>query len=81
MTGGQDSAALAKLKDICLGLGVAPEHLKIIEPLRKNHEENVAVIQKELDYKGVSVVIAQRACVRLPGERKKVIKEILAAQN
>ena len=81
MTGGQDSSALAKLKQICLGLGVAPNHLKIIEPLRKNHNENVAVIKNELDYKGVSVVIAQRACVRLPGERKKMIKEILAAQN
>ncbi len=81
MTGGQNSAALAKLKNICLGLGVDPEHLKMIEPLPKNHEENVAIIQKELDYKGVSVIIAQRACVRLPGERKKMIKEILAAQN
>ncbi len=81
MTGGQESSALAKIKGICLGMGVDPEHLKVITPLPKFHEENVAVIKKELAYKGVSVVIPQRACVRLPSDRKKEIKKILEAQN
>ncbi len=82
MTGAQDSHALAKIKAICLGMGVEQEHLKIISPLPKHHDENVEVIKKEMDYKGVSVIIAQRACVRLPGERKKEIKKILeATQN
>lgn len=76
MTGGQDSSALAKLKDICLGIGVDPEHLRVIEPLPKNHEKNVEAIKEELNYKGVSVIIAQRACVRLPMERKKEAKEL-----
>lgn len=81
MTGGQESAALAKIKGICLGMGVASNHLKVIIPLPKNHKENVSIIKKELDYKGVSVVIAQRACVRLPADRKKELKKILEKTN
>src|SRR5208337_4283905 len=40
MTGGQPSSATGRLEKICLGLGVPPEHLKLIVPLRKNHSEN-----------------------------------------
>ena len=76
MTGGQETAALAKLKNICLGIGVDPEHLKIIEPLPKNHEKNVEIIREEAFYKGVSVIISHRACIRLTSERKKQIKEL-----
>lgn len=76
MTGGQETAALAKLKNICLGIGVDPEHLKIIEPLPKNHAENVKIIREEVYYKGLSVIISHRVCVRLSSERKKIIKEM-----
>lgn len=79
MTGGQESAALAKIKDICLGLGVEEAHLKVINPLAKYHEENVRIMRAELDYKGVSVIIPQRACIRLPAAKKKEIKKILEA--
>ena len=81
MTGGQESSAFTRLESICMGLGVDREHLKVINPLPKHHAENVAIIKKELDYKGVSVVIPQRACVRLPSERKKELKKILESQN
>lgn len=77
MTGGQESSALAKIKGICIGMGVDPKHLKVISPLPKNHDENVAIIRKELNYKGVSVIIPQRTCVRLPSKKKKEIKQIL----
>ncbi len=76
MTGGQNSSAMAKLKNICLGIGVEPEHVRVIEPLPKNHDKNVKAIKEELDYKGVSVIIAQRACVRLPVDRKKEAKAL-----
>lgn len=81
MTGGQESAALAKIKAICLGLGVEKEHLKVINPLAKHHDENVRIIREELNYKGVSVVIPQRACVRLPADRKLEIKKMLEEIN
>ena len=76
MTGGQESAALSRLKNICLGIGVEPEHLKIIEPLPKNHDSNVSIVKNELAYRGVSVIISQRVCVQLSSERKKIAKEM-----
>jgi len=72
MTGGQDSAALGKVEDICRGLGVDEEHIRLIKPLRRLHEQNVKVISEELEYKGVSVVITRRECVQTLGRRMKI---------
>ena len=36
MTGGQDSAGTGKFEDICRGLGLSDEHLKVVVPLPKN---------------------------------------------
>ena len=75
MTGGQPSAATGKLYDICKGIGVDPEHLKIITPLKKYHEENVRIIKQELEYKGLSVIIPQRECIQTAARRKKAEKK------
>ncbi len=80
MTGAQDSAASGRLISICIGLGVEEDHLKIITPLHKNLQENIDVIREEINYKGVSVIIAQRPCVQLPKEKKDRLKEISNAQ-
>lgn len=72
MTGGQDSAALGKVEDICRGLGVEEEHIRLIKPLRRLHEENVNIISEELKYNGVSVIIARRECVQTLGRRMKL---------
>ena len=64
MTGGQTSSAYGKVEDICRGLGVSDDHIHIIKPLRKHHEENIAIIQKELAYNGVSVIIPRRECIQ-----------------
>jgi indolepyruvate ferredoxin oxidoreductase alpha subunit len=71
MTGGQQSQATGRIDQICEGLGVAREHLKVIVPLRKNHEENVRIIQEELEYKGVSVIIASRECIQTATKRRR----------
>lgn len=63
MTGGQDSPASGHLEEIVKGIGVEPEHIRVLKPLRKYHEENIRIIQEELDYKGVSVIIPRRECV------------------
>ncbi len=81
MTGAQDSSALGRIKSICLGIGVHPEHLKMVVPLKKNHNEIVEVLRKELNYKGVSIIIAQRACVRLSRDKKEEIKQKIASLN
>lgn len=64
MTGGQQSHAEGRLMEICAGLGVAREHLRLVVPIRKNHEQYVSILKEELDYPGLSVIIAQRECVQ-----------------
>ncbi|HEB61889.1 MAG TPA: indolepyruvate ferredoxin oxidoreductase [Bacteroidetes bacterium] len=64
MTGGQDTAATGRIAEICRGVGVEEEHLKLIIPLKKNMEKNIEIIRNEINYQGVSVIIAQRECVK-----------------
>ena len=71
MTGGQKSAATGRLEKICIGLGVEKEHLIVLDPLKKYHEKNVEILKNELEYKGVSVIIAQRECIQTASRRKK----------
>jgi len=54
-----------------LGIGVDPDHLKVLNPLKKYHEENVEVIKKELAFNGVSVIIPRRECIQTIGKRLK----------
>ena len=63
MTGGQASHATGRLEEICIGLGVKPDHVKVLTPLPKYHEEMVKVLQEELRYEGVSVIIPRRECI------------------
>ncbi|NOR27133.1 MAG: indolepyruvate ferredoxin oxidoreductase [Lutibacter sp.] len=76
MTGAQDSSASGRLIDICKGLGVDENHLKLINPLHKNLDKNIDLIRNEINHKGVSVVIAQRPCVQLPKEKKDKLKNL-----
>ena len=70
MTGGQKSHATGRLADICRGLGVEKEHIRVMTPLKKHHDTNVGIMKEELDYRGVSVIISQRECIQTV--RKKV---------
>jgi indolepyruvate ferredoxin oxidoreductase alpha subunit len=72
MTGGQPSFASGdRLIRMIKGAGVAKEHLKIIEPLPKNLDANVRVIKDELEYEGLSVVIAARECIQEARKRRR----------
>jgi indolepyruvate ferredoxin oxidoreductase alpha subunit len=71
MTGGQKSQGTGRLEKICEGIGVAPEHIRKIVPLHKNHEQNILVMQEEFNYKGVSVIISSRECIQTAAKRKK----------
>lgn len=64
MTGAQHSQATGRLEKIVEGLGVDPEHIKIVTPLRRQHEENLAILKKELEHEGVSVIISRRVCIQ-----------------
>lgn len=64
MTGGQDSAGTNKFEAICLGLGVEPEHVRVVVPLPKNMDEITRTIKEEIEYNGVSVIIPRRECIQ-----------------
>ena len=71
MTGGQDSAGTSKLHLICKGLGVDENHIRVIVPLKANLEKNMQILQEEIEYNGVSVILAQRECVQTAIRNKK----------
>ncbi|WP_418535999.1 thiamine pyrophosphate-dependent enzyme [Odoribacter laneus] len=74
MTGGQDSAALGKIESICQGIGVDPQHIRVLNPVPKNHEELCRIIREEIEYQGVSVIIPRRICIqkaRREGKKQK----------
>jgi len=71
MTGGQDSAGTGKFYDICKGVGVDEKHIRVIELLKKNIDDNITILKAEFEYKGVSVIIAQRECVQVAIRNKK----------
>ena len=64
MTGGQDSAGTSKFEAICLGLGVEPEHLHVVNPIAPNMEAITQLIRNEINYNGVSVIIPRRECMQ-----------------
>ncbi len=65
MTGGQESLALGRIEALCTGIGVDPLHIRVLTPLAKHHAENVKIVREELDWPGVSVLIARRACIQI----------------
>ena len=75
MTGGQKSSATGRIENICAGIGVEPEHIRVINPLKSHHEENVKVMEEEFAYRGVSVIIARRECIQTATRRKKQEKK------
>ena len=71
MTGGQDSAGTNRLQAICQGIGVAPEHVRCVVPIPKNHDEIANIIREEIEYRGVSVIIPCRECIQTLNRRLK----------
>jgi len=71
MTGGQESAGTNKFESICLGLGVDRDHLHVVTPLPANIEAITELIQKEIEYKGVSVIIPRRECMKQALKKRK----------
>jgi indolepyruvate ferredoxin oxidoreductase alpha subunit len=68
MTGAQPTILPPdRIESTLIGIGVHREHLRTIVPLPAHHARNVEVVRKELLFKGLSVVIARRECVRIAG--------------
>lgn len=71
MTGGQETILpTANLPALVQGLGVDPEHVITVEAHRRYEKENREVLRREIQYPGVSVIIAARECVETARKKK-----------
>ena len=71
MTGGQDSQGTNRYEQICRALGVEDEHLHVVTPLPKNMEDIKDIMRRELEYRGVSVIIPRRECIQTFARKAK----------
>jgi indolepyruvate ferredoxin oxidoreductase alpha subunit len=67
--------------DLVAGLGVPRAHIRVIAPLPNKKAENLKVVREELAHKGLSVIVARRACVRYAKEIKEHQREREAHAN
>lgn len=64
MTGCQQTMLpSSQLEKVVLGLGVEPEHVRVLDTLPSKVEENAQIIIEEAEYRGVSVIILVRDCL------------------
>jgi indolepyruvate ferredoxin oxidoreductase alpha subunit len=72
MTGCQKTIVPSEeLASLILGAGVRPEHLLELETKPGLIEENAARLGKEMEYRGLSVVIFRRECLEAFRKRRK----------
>jgi indolepyruvate ferredoxin oxidoreductase alpha subunit len=72
MTGCQQTIVPSEnLPRLILGCGVRPERLLQLEAKKQLIDENAAKLQKEIEYRGLSVVIFKRECLEAFRKRQK----------
>ncbi len=72
MTGGQDTILPgSRIPALIQALGVDPEHIRVVDALPKNRQENARIVKEEIAWPGVSVVIAVRECLETLRKAKK----------
>lgn len=82
MTGCQEPVVpSASLKNLILGTGVDPSHLVFLPARAAQREENLAAFRREMEYRGVSVVVFQRECLEAARKRRKAMPHIGSADN
>jgi len=71
MTGCQPTMVPSEsLRGLLLGCGVKPEHLLELEAKKQLIDENAAKLKKEMEYRGLSVVVFKRECLEAARKRK-----------
>ncbi len=83
MTGGQETFATGEdLIKLLVGLGVKKEHLVEIEPIKRDHKKNVEILRREINHRGLSVIVARRPCIQITrkavSDQKKKDREKVA---
>lgn len=75
MTGCQETIVPSnKLESLVVGLGVEPEHVRVLSTFPNKIEENTKILLEEAEYRGVSVILLVRECIeslRIKNKAKK----------
>lgn len=75
MTGAQHTVlASSRLEPLVLGLGVDPDHCHVVEARPNKVDELAGVLRRELEHRGLSVVIPVRECIEHVRRRKAEAK-------
>jgi indolepyruvate ferredoxin oxidoreductase alpha subunit len=73
MTGCQETVVPSEnLKQLILGCGVRHDHLLLLEAKKQLIDENAEKLKKEIEYRGLSVVIFKRECLEAFRKRQKI---------
>ncbi|MCL2129684.1 MAG: indolepyruvate ferredoxin oxidoreductase subunit alpha [Treponema sp.] len=71
MTGCQETIVPSeKTRELILGLGVNPEHLLELEAANRLMEDNSKLLKKEMEYRGLSVIVFKRECLEAFRKRR-----------
>jgi indolepyruvate ferredoxin oxidoreductase alpha subunit len=85
MTGAQEPIVPSSRLDLIVsGLGVDPDHFHVVDAHPKKVEKNAALLRREIEHRGLSVVVARRACkmvVKRSGETPAPGKERAAGMT
>jgi indolepyruvate ferredoxin oxidoreductase alpha subunit len=74
MTGCQETILpSSRIRELILGLGLKREHLLELEAKKQLADSNAALLKREVEYRGVSVVIFTRECLEAARKRKKAV--------
>ncbi len=66
MTGNQEVFVTGdRLVELIRSLGVNSHHLHSIKPFPRHHDQNVALLRREIEHHGLSVVVACLPCIHL----------------
>jgi indolepyruvate ferredoxin oxidoreductase alpha subunit len=72
MTGTQPTILpSSRLESLILGVGVDRDHLHVLDAHPKKVDSNAEIIRREIEHKGLSVVIAVRTCLEEARKKKK----------
>jgi indolepyruvate ferredoxin oxidoreductase, alpha subunit len=81
MTGGQPTIrSSSELEALVRGLGVPPDHLHVVEAHPRRMAENTEILRREVNHRGLSVVIGVRECIET-AKRSKQEKAASVAQE
>ena len=60
-----------QLEQVVLGVGVDPAHFHVLNAHPKHVQKNAEILRREIEYRGLSVIIARRECLEAARQAKK----------